>query len=252
MGIFGLQLTEIRKDSCKWSFVMPEVYDGAFIISAQAERWSKCSKAFHEIAGFSIFSFLSFVKWSSLRINTATGWDCKPVREMFCKVWIKIIKCLVRNLSQSSKTMQTPSVSCFFPAGKPGQSHWTFHQVLLTFWAELWEIVLDITWAGPQGRTNVIFAVEGFLGNMLLRALSPSCHPSRILQLPLLPQVLQGAGMSPLTSGHPRHRPPLFPAEQRGAVEILKLTHPIALFPLIYLSFRFFFPALCSGRSERH
>lgn len=76
----------------------------------------------------------------------------------------------------------------------------------------------------------MIFAVEGFLGNMLLRALSPPCHPSRILQLPLLPQVLQGAGMSPLTSGHPWHRPPLFPAEQRGAVEILKLTHLIALF----------------------
>lgn len=38
MDIFGLQLTEIRKDSCKQSFVMPEDYDGAFIISAQAER----------------------------------------------------------------------------------------------------------------------------------------------------------------------------------------------------------------------
>lgn len=87
----------------------------------------------------------------------------------------------------------------------------------------------------------MIFAVEGFLGNMLLRALSPPCHPSRILQLPALPQVLQGAGMSPLTSRHPWHRPPLFPAEQRGAVEILKLTHLIALFPLIYL-FSLFFP----------
>lgn len=76
----------------------------------------------------------------------------------------------------------------------------------------------------------MIFAVEGFLGNMLLRALSPPCHPSCILQLPLLPQVWQGAGMPPLTSGHPQHTPSLFPAEQRGAVEILELTHLIALF----------------------